>query len=675
MADKIHFVFGIHCHQPVGNFEHVFEDAYQKSYLPFINILRKHPKIKMTFHYSGILLRWFQLQHPEFIDMLKNILNSNQGEVLGGGFYEPILPSIPEEDQVKQIYLLSDFIKEKFGHQVQGAWLAERVWEPHLAKTLAKTGLEYTLVDDHHFRLAGLKDNEIHGYFTTEEEGFSLNIFPINERLRYLAPFKSVKQCIDFLRERMDGGQKLITLIDDGEKFGVWPGTHKWVYEEKWLENFFSSLEENPWIELITLKDAIKKHCSRGLIYLPPASYKEMLEWSGGFWRNFLTKYPEANNLHKKMLLVSKKAKIAREHASPEISKKIEDELFQGQCNDPYWHGIFGGLYLNYLRSSSYSHLIAAEAIAEKEIHRAEEEWLDVETVDFDKDGKDEILLSNSLINLYFDPDCAGSLFEIDYKGGPYINISDTLSRKKEVYHAKIKEALHSQKDNNTKSIHEIFKVKKEGLEKLLVYDSYRRVSLIDHFIPDGGTSLAFRDTSPSSPFVSGPYKYQILKESKKIVIEMEKEYEGISVKKEIVLEAKSAQARIKYEIENLGNVEMKRQFGVEFNFSLLAGDAPDRYYEIPGFDLKDNRLISDGEVGDAGEVRLVDKWQQISISLIFTQKAMLWRFPIYTVSQSEGGVEQNYQHSTVIPIWNLRIPSREKWKTEIIFKIEKIGV
>lgn len=675
MEKKIDLVLGIHCHQPVGNFEHIFEDAYKKSYFPFMNMMMKYPKIKMTFHYSGVLLKWFEEKHPEFLDLLKNILDSGRGEILGGGFYEPILTAIPEEDQIKQVYLLSNFIKEKFGYNAKGVWLAERVWEPHLAKTLVRAGLEYTMVDDHHFRLAGLRDDEIYSYFTTEEEGFLLKIFPINEMLRYLVPFKSVKQCIDFLKEKMESGQKLITLIDDGEKFGIWPGTYKWVYEEKWLEDFFAGLEENSWIELLTFKEAIEKHRSRGLVYLPPGSYKEMLEWSGGFWRNFLTKYPEANNLHKKMLLVSRKIKAAREYANPTVYRKIEDELFQGQCNDAYWHGIFGGLYLNYLRSNSYSHLVAAEAMAERELNGGREEWLNVEEIDFDKEGNPEILMSNNLINLYIDPDAGGHIFEIDYKGGPYVNISDTLTRRYESYHSKIKEVVQGQENQSHKSIHEIVNVKKGGLEKLLVYDSYRRVSLIDHFIPDGVTPAndSWR-AYPDSFFVNRPYKYQISRKTKKAVVELKRKDKDLCIRKEIVIEPNRASVSMQYEIENFSSEELKKRFGVEFNFSLLAGDDPDRYYEIPGLTLKNNRLISTEEIADIEEIKLVDKWQGFYISIKFTEKAMLWLFPVYTVSQSESGMEENYQHSTVIPIWNLRIPPREKWKTELVLKIEKIN-
>jgi alpha-amylase len=40
---RINFLFGIHNHQPIGNFDFVFQDAYEKSYLPFLEVLEKFP--------------------------------------------------------------------------------------------------------------------------------------------------------------------------------------------------------------------------------------------------------------------------------------------------------------------------------------------------------------------------------------------------------------------------------------------------------------------------------------------------------------------------------------------------------------------------------------------------------------------------------------------------------
>ena len=57
---KINFIFGVHNHQPVGNFDHVFEWATKQAYEPFLDVIEKHPSIKIVFHYTGCLIDWFE---------------------------------------------------------------------------------------------------------------------------------------------------------------------------------------------------------------------------------------------------------------------------------------------------------------------------------------------------------------------------------------------------------------------------------------------------------------------------------------------------------------------------------------------------------------------------------------------------------------------------------------
>ena len=109
---KVYFAFGIHNHQPVGNFDFVFEDAFNKSYLPFLQMLKKHPKIRIALHFTGILLGWIRDHHPELIDMVKKLVLRNQIEMMTGGYYEPILSIIPENDRVGQIMKLTTEVSD-----------------------------------------------------------------------------------------------------------------------------------------------------------------------------------------------------------------------------------------------------------------------------------------------------------------------------------------------------------------------------------------------------------------------------------------------------------------------------------------------------------------------------------------------------------------------------------
>ena len=119
-------------------------------------------------------------------------------------------------------------------------WMPERVWEQGFAGDIADAGLEYTLLDDYHFRNAGYSIDDLHGYYLTEEEGRLLQIFPDNERLRYLIPFSNPYDIIQELRNASERFRDpVIVFGDDGEKFGSWPETYKHVYEDGWLEQFF----------------------------------------------------------------------------------------------------------------------------------------------------------------------------------------------------------------------------------------------------------------------------------------------------------------------------------------------------------------------------------------------------------------------------------------------------
>ncbi len=107
----INTVFAVHNHQPIGNFESVFEEAYRLSYRPFIDVLERHPSIKFTQHWTGTLLEWLIRKHPELIERMKWLVQRGQLELLTGAYYEAILAVIPEQDRIGQIMKLTHTIQ------------------------------------------------------------------------------------------------------------------------------------------------------------------------------------------------------------------------------------------------------------------------------------------------------------------------------------------------------------------------------------------------------------------------------------------------------------------------------------------------------------------------------------------------------------------------------------
>lgn len=508
MSDKISLAFCVHSHQPVGNYPYVFERGARECYLPFLETLIWYPDLKMTLHYTGPLLEWFDKHLPEFYNLINAMVERGQVEIMGGGFYEPILSVIPEDDAKRQIALTNSFVEERFRRRPRGIWCAERIWDPCLPKKIAGLGMEYTLLDDTHFLASGLNPEDIHGSYVTEREGYQLRVFPIDMRLRYTIPFKEPKEIIEYLLRLRDRGVRVVTYGDDGEKFGMWPGTWKWVYQDGWLQRFFDAMSRAASdIEVITLSDAISKYPPRGLAYLPTASYQEMMEWSlfyeqgryyerlikeaklspdwerkraflrGGFWDNFLSKYPESNLMHKKMLKVSA---LARKYGMPHKALK---HLFMGQCNCGYWHGLFGGVYLSTIRHAVYENLLKAEEIIDS--RRLKDKPFIVERYDYDLDGKEEILVSGKTLNCYISPHNNAAVFALEHKTSHY-SLSNIMMRHPEIYHEKILNNAggpSGHTSNKPLSIHDIPFASTEELRELLIYDRYPRLAFMTHVL------------------------------------------------------------------------------------------------------------------------------------------------------------------------------------------------
>lgn len=449
------FAFGLHAHQPVGNFDHVFWEHLRDVYEPFLQRAREGGLLPFTLHLSGPLLDWLENHAPSYLDQVGELAGAGQVELLLAGYDEPILPALCREDRLEQVLRMREALRARFGVDARGLWLTERVWEPDLAGDLAEAGVEYVLVDDRHFVAAGFQREELHLPFWTEACGRGLGVFAIDERLRYLIPFHPPEHTAGYLRELRRQGKRLAVAADDIEKFGGWPGTREWVYDRGWLGHFLETLkgmEEAGEVRLVTLGRALAELPKGGLAYLPSASYREMEEWAlpapafrrlgelkalvgeerlargesplirGSHWRNFLVKYSEANRMHKKMLALSG---ICRRRGDPPAARRA---LGKAQCNDAYWHGVFGGLYLRHLRDAVWSHLAEAEGILR------EGESLGWEEVDLDLDGNPEIWVHSHAFSALVSPVRGGGVEELTLFSRR-VNLANVLTRRREPYH------------------------------------------------------------------------------------------------------------------------------------------------------------------------------------------------------------------------------------------------
>lgn len=649
----VKFAMAFHCYQPVFNFDEEIEKAYKNAYLPFLDILEEFPGIKVSFHYSGNLLLWLKEKHPDFIERIGNLVSSGTVELIGGGCFEPIMTIIPERDRVRQLEENEKIVKNIFSVRSRGAWLAERVWDMSIVDTFAERGIEYTIIDDYHLVRAGINIEKMSVPYRVKTEKGTLTLFPALTKFRYLIPFCVPEEVTERIRTMAHAGaegDKCLFFADDGEKFGAWPRTHKWVYKKAWLRKFFRLLTENDrWLETVRYSDVLDTLPAKEIEEVPQSSYAEMMKWSGGNFRNFLKKYPEAGRMHERMISVSGMVDEAAGRGASENVKawfpEAKEEVLKAQSNCAYWHGVFGGVYLPHLRSGVYGHLIKAQDLIDGADEKIKKRNIPVR--DYDSNSR-EISIDNRFIRIFIKSFSGGALSEIDYKPN-HLNLTNTISRIKETYHEKLRRSYAERiraaremiKNGNYADINDIVGLARHGLRKVLVYDEYRRMSFLTHIFKST-TPLRKRYERVESydSFLSGEYASNSKVHNGNIVQSLTRRdkiarqgvcVSDVEVKKKITLgEKRNIEFEHEVNVKNAGGRII--EYGVEFNFLIW-----------------DKKFLAKPKITKTDRIFLEDQYSRVKVKFFFDKKFSVLTYPLYSVNETENGLNKTFQGISVL--------------------------
>jgi hypothetical protein len=694
LSRRISLALTLHNHQPVGNFGWVIAETYERAYLPMLEAIERHPRVHLALHYTGPLLDWLRPERPEFIERLVALVSRGQVEIVGGGWYEPVLAALPERDRVGQLVRMGDELEGLFGTRPRGAWLAERVWEPDLPTSLVTAGYAWTVLDDAHFRAAAIPEEALWGPYTTDDQGKVLTVFGTEQGLRYRIPFSDVADVIGYLRDHAtEAGDRVGTMGDDGEKFGGWPKTfeHCWG-QAGWVEEFFTALEANAdWLTTVTPSGWLDGHGPVGRVYLPTGSYAEMGEWAlpadealafatavhdakaagrpearwlrGAIWRNFQVKYREVNDLHKQMLRASDLVEVMAAGPTRDLAR---DHLYAGQSNDCYWHGLFGGIYLPDLRVTALRGIIAAEDLAIAGAGAPVESGV---LVDLDLDGRPEALLANDgeIVGVKLDEGAGIGRWDLRAARHPMVAV---MRRRPEAYHEKVRAherivggdgtAAGPGADGKPASIHDIVVLKQKGLSLLLHYDRYERRSGLVRLLPPGTTAAAVADGSAEDllPAVDAAWTLESIDPERLFAILASG---PLRLRKMIEIGGGRHDPTLAVEVElvNESDEPFEAFLGIEFSIMLLGGGHnPSAFHEIDG-----RRMPHDEAVVVRDVARLGSGNEQLGVALetIVDRPAAAWISPIQSVSNSEAGFELVYQGSAVVLVRPVRLAPGER--------------
>jgi alpha-amylase len=415
-------ILGTYNHISPGSSGKVFEQLYQTCWRPFLAVLYKFPAVNSVLYYSGTVLTWVEAKHPEFLMLLDEMVSRKQVELLGGGFYSPIFPIIPNADKVGQIELLTTYLRKTFGKRPSGGWLYEYAWDPSIPSIFRSSGLGYTFLPERIFSSNALDDSTSCGVMLTEDQRKTLSVFPVfdlNEMEGGPEPFETALAKIVAIRSEC----RLVTMMMDGNSASsVWKSSEL-ESPDVMFERTFTWFQKNCLeYETVTSQQAIKGLKQGRLFYLAATSSEKLAKAGIGYnVAGIQTRQGDSSILAKQMIVDnSASAKlftkmnyidtlIAMLRGDKARKKNASEDLWEAQSGDSYWEGGGGGIRRPEIRIAAFSALIDAEKTIRLHANSGSGFVFD----DIDCDGEKELVYQAPDYNSYLHMK-GGCIFELD---------------------------------------------------------------------------------------------------------------------------------------------------------------------------------------------------------------------------------------------------------------------
>jgi hypothetical protein len=630
MKNGLSIILGFHNHIPYGAGDEDGERIYAARLKPLIQTLNRFPKIPAVLHCSGTLLAWLEANHPGLTSIMEGLIARKQVEILGGGFYEPMMPLLPQIDKIGQIELLTAYLRKKFGKRPQGCWIPEAAWEQHLVGALNACGMSYTFLEESHFIAAGLSGAGLCAPCVSENQGKITVVFPLSARLRDAFAVQDAAQVLEGLVRETAPQNALFTVFpdqlfagDSGEA-GASPESLEAVYDR-----FFESLSRVSGIVEFTTPG---KHY-KSLGQLPKAYFP------GDLGRKFLIDYPEANDLYAKMMfthtLIShlRGDKSRKQNAREELWKTQGYTLFSRNSDTgaSLPAGDEGDIYRAPLRKAAYKALLGAEKIC-----RDQGKFTPSLLVfDFDFDGSPEYLFQDRNMNCYV-KSAGASVFELDYLPKTW-NYLDTFSgdhRRRTAFADQLVPPDYSFADARESRLEGIRFCEKEHFKLL---DMDRSHSWADFTLPAKGEAQD-----------SGEASY----------------LEWIEIEKRYIL--KQDVLKVRYTLINRGTERASFKFIPRIDLS-FSGGGDDMLRVFCSRAQENESVISGtGEFNKLRGIEFRDMKNELTLSIAADRDFDGWILPVHSPLQIRGAVTSQYQSTCLMPVMAISLEPEALWKTEL---------
>ena len=565
-----------------------YERLYQTIYKPLARFLYSHPDFKFSFSFTGPQITYYKKKRNEFITLLKEFVERNQVEIIGGGFYAPVLPLLFPADRNSQIDLLSTEIRQLFGKRPRGMVMFGDVWDSSMVNNLQTCGIEYALLDSYSIP----ENKRKYLYYIMTDLGKSVQLFPYYNDFvpQGDTPFDVFEK---FIIKTVEKNERL----DDYSQFNpdkiavinLNLNSINTLIENNWFDNYYKYIQENKdnsKIKISTIDEYRKIQPMKMPAYIPATMNKIMDSWCSFPLRNrsranytnniydFMEFYEQSSNLYNRITYMTI---LINQFKNDKMRKKAARELLWAAQNGNAVISTLNGPYSNTkMRQDAYRNLILADKVLREDGKFVE----NVSRFDYTNDGINEYVCRMQHYFAYVSL-LGGSIGELDVMKNCG-NYADNLSR--------------------------LFEY--DGAD-----DGYKRGLLIDHLFDAHQFERYIQgETAGDGVFSRIFYKEIKFSSSKKeLCLIAEAEYkpthQKVSLKKNYIFS--SSGMTIQYILKNESNKPLEIKLAVESNFADVSfAENTINYFNIEAADKEQVHILQNKTTNikkDIQAIRLTD--------------------------------------------------------------------
>lgn len=516
---------------------------YQAVYKPLIKFLYTHPSFPFSFAFSGCQIKYFKKRKNELIAILKELINRKQVEIIGGAFYDAVLPLIYPVDRNGQIDLLSSEIRQTTGKRPRGITLFGDCWDSSLVNTINTCGIEYVVLDS-----SIIPENKnTFMPIIMSDLGKSVDILPYNDELKpttQTTPQEFINNITKAI-EKVHKKENYVQLdVDRVVTINFSQSEIIEITDNKWFEKLHTYLSENENLNIkLSTPSTFFKICQKKLpsyiasginnsIRLLITNFQNENKHNIPFTiHDFLDSCAASKALYNRMMYLSM---LVNQYKTDKMRKNAaREKLWEAQsglgllftANEPYVN--------NQNVQKSFTYLMEAEKILRGKTDFTES----ITCFDYNNDGLNEFVLR---MNEYFATInlISGSITEFDVVKAKY-NYIDNYSRKK------------------------VF----DGCD-----DNYHRGLFVDHFFTDDQFE-SYKNNEPAGSGIFSRIQYTPIKYSqnhKEFIMEAnavcKNSNQKVYLRKKYIVNSNGM--FVQYVLRNDSNKRLKGKFAIENNFA-----------------------------------------------------------------------------------------------------------